>query len=159
MVESQRTDVQLRQIAARPGFALGAYGPVALSVWDSEPTLEDARGSTRLLGELAKRHERIGLLAVLGTSCSVPDDEVRSELRRGVTAVAGSVGAVANLVEGLGFRSAALRGVLTSMVLMIRPGYPQKIFGELEPAAAFLAWHLDGVEPRDLRSALRALRD
>lgn len=150
--------MQLTRIEHRPGFSLGSYGPVAISVWDTEPTLQDAQQATRLLGELARKYPKIGLLAVLGTRCSVPDEEVRAELRRGVSAVADNVGAVANLVEGLGFRSAALRGVLTSMVLIIRPGYPQKIFGELAPAAGFLSWHLEAVGDPGLQHALEMLR-
>jgi hypothetical protein len=48
---------------------------------------------------------------------------------------------LAYLVEGTGFKSAAVRAILVGLGLLHRKGYPTKVFVELDSA---LAWLLPG---------------
>jgi len=46
--------------------------------------------------------------------------------------------AAATVVEGTGFRAAAVRTALASMFLIARPSFPHKVFGDLMESAEWL---------------------
>jgi len=151
--------MELETVWQTTGFRLGELGPVAISVWDAEPKLEHATRSVTLLRKVARSHDGIVLLAVLASDCALPNEAVRSALARGLTEIGGNVAAVANVVEGGGFRAAALRGVVTSLALVMRPRYPQRVFESVPPACAFLGAHLPTPEVgRALVAAVSQLR-
>ena len=140
-------------------FRLGACGPIAVSVWQSAPQIEHARSSVALLTRLSRAHGEIGLLAILAEGCALPDEAVRATLAEGLVRVEGCIAGVANVVEGQGFRAAALRGALTSLALLVGARYPQKVFGDVTAAAAFLTERAPGwPSALELSRAVGALR-
>ncbi|MBX3274639.1 MAG: hypothetical protein KF729_30515 [Sandaracinaceae bacterium] len=140
-------------------FRLGACGPIAVSVWQSAPRIEHAQASVALLQRLSRAHGKIGLLAILAEGCALPDEAVRATLGEGLVRVESHIAGVANVVEGQGFRAAALRGALTSLALLVGARYPQKVFGDVGAAAAFLADRAPGWPGgRELARAVDGLR-
>ena len=70
--------VTVERIERSDAFALGAIGPVAVSVWEAAPTVAHAEASVALLRRLSREHDGIALLAILGDGCALPDDRVRA---------------------------------------------------------------------------------
>ena len=136
-------DHELRWLSVTPGLASAAFGPLAISVWTSAPTLEHASTAATLLASLGKVQPKLLVLAVLGPNTPPPDGAVREILAHQLTRLGAQIAAVANVVEGQGFRAATMRAVLTGMVLVIRPTYPQRACATIEEAAGFLAERSD----------------
>ena len=151
--------MEIKRISITPGFSLGSLGPLAISVWESDPRVEDALQAVQLLRNLAQTHPRIQVLAVLGADCRLPREQVREILGEGPKSLGSQVAAVAHVIEGEGFRGAALRGVLTGMGMVIRARYPQEAFRDIPSAAVFLAREGDLRAPSIVRgvAALRSV--
>jgi hypothetical protein len=67
--------------------------------------------------------------------------------------------AVVQVVEGQGFRAAAIRGVLIGMGLVIRPKHPEKVCQTVGEGAQFLCQYSDGrLLPHDVVRAVAELR-
>lgn len=122
-----------------PGFGVAAVGRLAIVVFDRTPSAHDAQAMGALLVEVARTHPTLNILSVVGTSCGVPSAEVREQLMRDVKAVQRYIGAVATVIEGAGFRGAAVRGAVTGMTVVLRPSYPVKTFATVLEAAEFLS--------------------
>lgn len=144
------------------GFGCGSVGPLAISVWDEPPTERHARHAAELLSEVGARHSGVLVLAVVGESTPPPNNEVREILGVAMSRLvkAGKVLAASQVVEGQGFRAAAIRGVLIGMGIVIRPQHPEKVFATVLEAATFLAEKSDGqVSSRDIIRAVDAIRE
>jgi hypothetical protein len=152
--------VQANQVVVGPEFRLGHVGPLAVSVWNGRATGAQVDRALALIRELVEQNPTgVMLLAVLAKGCGIPDEEARSKLTAGLTRVRTHVRAVANVVEGQGFGGAALRGALTSIGLVIRPPYPQKVTASVSEAAAFLQQHADGrLRAMDIVDGVAAIR-
>jgi hypothetical protein len=136
--------MKLELVHRSPGFASGAYGPLAISVWDDAPSREHAMNAASLLDSVARAHKEVLLLAVVGPDCPPPESAVREILAAELRRLSKQIVASANLVEGQGFRAAALRSVLTGMALLVRPPYPQKICATMTEASEFLVGYSGG---------------
>lgn len=81
-----------------------------------------------------------GSLVVINSDCPPPSDEARryikSELARS------SMVAAAQVVEGTGFRGAAMRAVLSMLQLTSRAPYPMSVFSGVPEGAAWLCMEL-----------------
>lgn len=120
------------------GFAVGALGRVAIAVFDRAPSVAEAQALAKVLSGVARTHQAVNILSVVGGECKLPEAAVRDQLIRDVKAVQGQIGYVATAIEGDGFGAAALRGAVTGMTLMLRPSYPTKVFASIHAAAEFV---------------------
>lgn len=136
--------MKLESVISGPGFASGVYGPVLISVWDSAATVEQARSASSLLAALGRTEDHILMMAVLGPSCPPPDNAVRDIFAAEINRLGGRITAVANIVEGQGFRAAAMRAVLTGLTLVIRSSQQQRACATVDEGAHFLAEHSQG---------------
>jgi hypothetical protein len=149
--------MKLEHVKRADGFAGGAFGPLAISVWEKTPTIAWAQLAASVLGEVARQHPEILVMAILAPGCPSPDGAVRDIISRELQRYPKQIKAVANVVEGEGFGAAALRGALTGMSLVLRPGYPAKAFSTVREAAEFLG--ADGtLRPSVIRDAAAQLR-
>jgi hypothetical protein len=82
-----------------------------------------------------------GHLLVIRSDVPPPSDEVRAYIKRELSR--SSMLAAAQVVEGTGFRGAAMRSVLTMIQLAIRPRYSMKIFDNVKTGATWLAEELE----------------
>lgn len=98
----------------------------------------------RIIEELAAlatvSHCGTGALLVIRSDVAPPSDEARAYIRRELSR--SSMLAAAQVVEGTGFRGAAMRSVLSMLQLAVRPSYSMKIFDAIGPATLWLATEL-----------------
>jgi hypothetical protein len=151
--------MKLDNVTRGRGFASGAFGPLAISIWDAPPRIEDARVAADLLATLARREPRMLVMAVLGPDTPPPESAVRDTLAKKLAEIGDKVRCVANVVEGQGFRAATMRAVLTGMVLVIRPKYPQMACATIMEGSHFVAEQSElRLDPLTLANAVRELR-
>jgi hypothetical protein len=139
------------------GFFAAALGPLAIAIFDRATTDEDVDALARLLGQMARAQPSIAVLSVIGSDCTVPDAKVRNRLTSEVKNVQKQLIAAATVIEGSGFRAAALRGAVTGMTLFLRASYPAKTFATVRDAAGFLAG-IAPVDAKDITNAVEQLR-
>jgi hypothetical protein len=91
---------------------------------------------------------RTGALLVINSSCPPPTEEARSYIRAELAR--SSMVAAAQVVEGTGFRGAAMRAVLSVLQLALRAPYPMMISSTVEEGASWLCKELQtrvGIAP------------
>jgi hypothetical protein len=139
------------------GFCAAALGPLAIAIFDRATTEQDAEAVARLLAQMARAHPSIAMLSVVGSDCTLPDAKVRNRLTSEVKNIQKQLIAAVTVIEGSGFRAAAMRGAVTGMTLLLRASYPAKTFATVRDAAEFLA----GIAPldaKDITNAIEQLR-
>jgi hypothetical protein len=139
------------------GFCAAALGPLAIAIFDRATTEQDAEVVARLLAQVARTHPTLAMLSIIGSDCTVPDANVRNRLTSEVKNIQKQLIAAATVIEGSGFRAAAVRGAVTGMTLLLRASYPAKTFATVRDAGEFLA----GIAPlraEDITNAVEKLR-
>jgi hypothetical protein len=139
------------------GFCAAALGPLAIAIFDRATTDEDADAVARLLELTARVQPRIAMLSVVGSDCTVPEARVRNRITSEVKSIQKQLIASATVIEGSGFRAAALRGAVTGMTLLLRASYPAKTFATVYDAAGFLA-EIATLDANDIMNAVEQLR-
>jgi len=81
-----------------------------------------------------------GALLVINSDCKPPSEEARTYIR--MELAKSSMVAAAQVVEGTGFRGAAMRAVLSVLQLASRARYPMEIFSGVEEGAHWLSGEL-----------------
>jgi hypothetical protein len=104
--------------------------------------------------------EGVGLITIVEPGAPLPSAEVRQGAARVLTEVAPYVRYSAVVFEGTGFRAAAVRGVVTSMIMLGRPSYPHRVFGSVTEACNWFqrSFGIEQVDARMLESAIAELR-
>ncbi|MEP7124295.1 MAG: hypothetical protein ABJE95_25430 [Byssovorax sp.] len=72
--------------------------------------------------------QRLLEIVLFDRDAPIPDADIRAVLDSGVAVVGQYYLAVASIFEGSGFRGAIIRGVLTSLSLLSRTEFPQRVF-------------------------------
>lgn len=141
------------------GWAVGFTGPVLLQIWRDHTPKEGAQAAVSLAGDLGHSEApRIGTLIVVADGSPLPSSEVRALLSNLPTELGRGVG-VALAYEGNGFRAAAVRAVLSGIMLLSRHRVPHDVFPSVERAAAWLAPKIGGgLSTTALAQAVHALR-
>lgn len=148
---------------ADEGCAFGALGSVLLTAMRRPPTGAQMRELRR---HVAHHHREFGgkirafsLLERDAISIQVPS-EVREETTSQMRDFPG-LGTVV-VVEGSGFRPAAMRALLSGIHLVLRPPYPFTICSTVDAGARWAAArgdpHGEHLGPADLSAALEATR-
>ena len=141
------------------GFACGAEGPLAISVWAAPPTTEHAEAAVRLLATLARTQKRVLIVAVLGPGTQHPSGAAREMLSGQLAKMGGQIAAAASVFETEGFRAATLRAVVTGILFVVRPGYPQRACANIGDAAVWLSEHAEGrMDAARIDTAIRGVR-
>lgn len=100
-----------------------------------------------------------GALLVVNSDCPPPDEAARNVIRAELART--SMLAAAQVVEGTGFRGAAMRAVLSVLQLALRPPFPMQITGNLNEGASWLCKELAARAGRapDATSVIQAVRE
>jgi hypothetical protein len=152
--------MELQYVRKSPGFVAGAFGPLVVSVWDATPTEEHARHAVSVLSQVARVERRMLVVAIVGRDTPPPDSVVRDLVAKEMARVSPNVAGMAQVIEGLGFRAATMRAVLTGMGIVIKPSYPQKVCLTVDEAGDFLFGHSDGrLTAQAIVRAVRQMRD
>jgi hypothetical protein len=139
------------------GFCAAALGPLAIAIFDRATTEQDATAVAHLLGKISLAHPSIAILSIVGRDCTVPDASVRNRLTSEVKNIQRQLVAAATVIEGTGFRAAAMRGAVTGMTLLLRAPHPAKTFATVLDAAAFLG-QIAALDARGIAKAVDQLR-
>lgn len=120
-------------------LAVARIGDVIVIDWRRTPSLASAermdRAFARAIADLAGTPAVV--MPVVRASNRAPDGEVRNAIARTVERQNLAVSRVAYVVLGSGFQSAALRAVITGLMLTARPTHTTKVFPSIADA---LAW-------------------
>jgi hypothetical protein len=144
-------------------YVLASWQQVFAVVWRRDTTLDAARALERECRKFALKHPGgIGLLTIVSERAPMPASPVRQAvadfLGQGSTYIRGS----AVLMEGTGFRAAAVRSVVTGLTMLAKQAYPHRVCS-VPDAVSLLAHNLPGangraVNPAALRAAIDELR-
>ncbi|HEY4016703.1 MAG TPA: hypothetical protein VGM06_25380 [Polyangiaceae bacterium] len=150
---------ELRRLAADANHSIASFGPLLLSVWKRETTVEALQGMEQLIPGIAQEapEGRVGLFVVVEPHASMPSSEARAELSR--IRRTSAIGLTALVFEGDGFAAALVRGVTTSLNLLERGRTRTHIFANVSSAAAWIATaHVAYGGGAELEAATKALR-
>ncbi|MET0791245.1 MAG: hypothetical protein ABW061_06955 [Polyangiaceae bacterium] len=108
-------------------FSISAPNPHYLEVW------------TRTV-DLVLDQFQAGLLVItiIDRLAQAPDDVSKANIRNTVTRHSAQINAFAYVVEGEGFRSAAMRSAISLISMAARYPFPQKVFGRPEDAVPWM---------------------
>lgn len=119
---------------------------VAVAIWRRTMEPGAARSAHEALRDVAKRHPGEALYVnVIRAGVAPPNDEVRRELVAMVRSGAGALRGAAILAQGNAFVGSLVRSVVAGMVMISRPAFPMKVFGEAAEAAEWLGSLAGGV--------------
>ncbi len=109
-------------------------------VWKRETTAEGVAALNDAYREQATRYPSgVYLLTIVEKGAPMPSTEQREAVAVFLRSGIGRTRMSAVVIEGTGFRSAAVRSVVTGLAMLVRLSYPHEIFASLERAAKWLA--------------------
>ncbi|HEX5655622.1 MAG TPA: hypothetical protein VFX59_00435 [Polyangiales bacterium] len=108
-------------------------------VWKRETTAEGVEALAHAYREQATRYPSgVYLLTIVEKDAPMPSTEQREAVAVFLRAGSGRTRMSAVVIEGTGFRAAAVRSVVTGLAMLVRLPYPHEIFGSLDQAAKWL---------------------
>ncbi|WP_437573812.1 serine/threonine protein kinase [Sorangium sp. So ce887] len=134
-------------------YILASWRQIFCVIWRQETTYEGVRRLHDGCRRFAKQHPRgIGLLTIVESGASSPPAPVREALSFFLADASAYIRCSAVVVEGAGFRAAAVRSVVTGLSLVARQRYPHRVcdlrkaglmFADILPAATGLDVSVD----------------
>ncbi len=133
------------------------WNNVACAVFKRETTLGGVRTIQRAYDDLAARFPSgVFMVTIVEDGAPMPVVEVRDALAKFLASGAGRTTMSAVIHEGVGFRAAAVRAVVTGLAMVARLPYPHKVFGTPTDAAR---WFSLGDPPLDADDFVAAVAD
>ncbi len=114
----------------------GTWHNVFINAWKENPDLSTINQTEKIMKDFASSQPTgIGLFSIIKQKATIPKSEVRSMMAKVFknTKVIGSV----SIVEGKGFRAAAVLGFLSSLTLLARHPFPHKAFDSVNEASSW----------------------
>lgn len=143
-------------------YAIASLNEIVAIVWLHETTLEGIQSSNALVAEVARHYPRgIALLTIISEVAPMPSSEARKALAE-LMSTPRRIRCSAVIMEGTGFRAAAVRSVVTGLTLLSHHEYPHRIC-DVEGAVKMYTDVMPGVTGRSwdsdtIRSAINELR-
>jgi hypothetical protein len=138
------TDERLRRepsaqiIDRTPDHVLASWRDILLVVWRRQTTLGAVHTMGVSLGVLARRvGHPVDLVIVAEQTAAAPDADVRRPIAQVLKAA--PIARCAVVLEGDGFRAAALRAFATGVGMLACPPFPYRPFAHVVDAASWLA--------------------
>jgi hypothetical protein len=104
-----------------------------------EPTTGYIEDWVKTIGLLAREYPRsVASIIIIDGSAKPPGEEIRNVIKASISKAAPNIRALAQVVEGSGFTSAAKRSALSFITLVARFPCPVKIFGTRREAAYWI---------------------
>jgi hypothetical protein len=150
-------------------FDISDSPPVPVIIWRDLFVLVD-KGSAKVsdypilermvLDQSTRYPEGLGCIVIIPATASPPPDDVRQAIKDVLTRLAPKLRCLCWVVEGSGFRAAAVRGALTGLRMFSRPPYPTNVAGSM---GAGISWALPQVTPglnrrADVQTALEVIQ-
>lgn len=110
----------------------GWWRDVHFVFWHAETRLATVHALRDELARLvAERPDGLAVFGLIAPGVALPSGDARAEMARILRDHASSIRASCVVVEGSGFRAAAVRSVLTGISFVVRPGYPHRVTDSL----------------------------
>lgn len=107
---------------------LASWQQIFAVVWRQDTTLAGARALHRECGQFATTHPRgMGLLTIVSAKAPMPASPVRQAVADFLAQGSTSIKCSAVLMEGTGFRAAAVRSVVTGLTMLAKQAYPHRV--------------------------------
>ncbi len=145
---------------------LATWRSIVIPVIGSEPlSAPSARAQARALEAHAKvvGKGKLGEVTLIARDAPLPDADARAAFEAAVPTIAPYYACVSAVFEGTGFRAALVRGFITSLQILSRSKFPQKVFSSVDECAAWLfsfrkAMELPVSEAAEIAAAVRTVR-
>ena len=148
---------KLEMFAKASGYGLAFHGPVLIQLWQEGTPDQGAMKAVEAAEALSRQqHTKVGSLIIVTEHASLPSPRARSILAD-LPSRLGRASGVALVREGEGFRSAAVRAVMTGIMMFSREPVPHQIFASIDDAIAWLCGLVDA-SPGPLAESLATLR-
>jgi hypothetical protein len=136
---SRGPSTTLRVLSLETSHIVVARGHAVVAIWRRPMDLASARAAHAALREVAKRHpgEAVYVNVIRG-AVPPPSDDVRRELVAMVRTGAGVFRGAAVIALGNAFVGSLVRSVVSGMVMVARPAFPMKVFGEVTEATDWI---------------------
>ena len=151
---------ELRWISGDAAHAVAVYHSVLVTIWSGEmraPVVREAAAEAARLGRLHTGETSFLNMITRGTPA--PSEAVRAEFQRMIKEGPGKLRCAAIVAEVSGFQGSVVRGVVTGLMMVVRPAFPMKVHGSVAEAAAWIAAQAAGSVTADgLAAAVTAVR-
>lgn len=141
---------------------LASWQQIFAVVWRQDTTLEGAQALNRECLAFATKHPRgIGLLTIVSAKAPMPTSPVRRVVADFLAQGSTYIKCSAVLMEGTGFRAAAVRSVVTGLTVLAKQAYPHRVCSVPDAVTMFtnaLVASGPPVNPTALRAAIDELR-
>ena len=122
-----------------PEFTFGRVADIAIIRWWLSPTVASAAEMDRVMTRLLRdARGPVVVMPMMDTSLAGPAADARDALEAVIQKHELAVQRVAYVIVGTGFQSAALRAVITGMLLSRRPLHPTHVYATVAAAVAAL---------------------
>jgi len=162
LAESEIVSSTWNVVTKTHDYALATWNEIAALVWRHDTTLEGIQNSNTLVADVARQHPKgIALLTLISEVAPMPSSEARKTLAELMSSNR-FIRCSAVIMEGTGFRAAAVRSVVTGLTLLSRHEFPHRIcdvegavkmYTDVMPRVTGRAWDPDAV-----RRAINDLR-
>jgi hypothetical protein len=117
------------------------WGPIFLTVWKKVTRPDYARSIQFAVRDLAHSvpNQRVACLTIIEEKVELPNAESRTAVANIFRFNLEHIVCSANVMEGEGFRAAAVRGVVTGITLVARQPFPNHVFSSVTQAARWIA--------------------
>ncbi len=159
-MDGAKSDVQL--IYSSVDLDIGTWGDIIVTVFKrSGERSAIGRAASELLRFAIPRPRGVVMITIIKETAEFPSPETHklmSNTMKNVTVLAS-----ATIMEGRGFRAAAVRGAISTLELILARGYPQKVFSRVEEANVWLCVTMSNtkhnwkITPNQLESAIKEL--
>jgi len=162
MNDANLSDWTPRLVHCDSDYALGHSGRIFAVIWREQTTVAGAEHLARAYQEFVKTGERYGLVTIIEADAPLPESDARDAVAEFLNGISETCVVSSVIFEGAGFRSAAVRAVVTGLTMLARQAYPHRVFGSVEEAAP---WYVERAPAEwrlttdRYRSTVRGIRD
>ena len=158
---STLTVAPARVDAVSPDHCLARWNQFYIIIWRVHTTMAGIRILARTFEDFrASFPDGVGLITIVEPGAPLPPTEARQALGQLLGEASGSIRYSAVVYEGGGFRASAVRGVVSSLILLARPPFPHRVFATTTEACAWFqrSFGPDEVPGKQLEAAIGDLR-
>jgi hypothetical protein len=132
---------RVKVVYSDEGCAFSIWRNVMIAYFREPATVERMRGFRQTQRELARQPDPVGCVIVSGLHSSAKMDLTEDTRRAIIDAIKAYEDrdlCVSVVIEVRGFLGTTVRALIAGLILLSRPKYPMKIFGEHEDGARWL---------------------
>jgi hypothetical protein len=132
-------DAKVEIVQVSDGIVVAQVGSVCVALWRKKPTPERFEIQRSFLeAAVAKQPGKVVFMCLVEAGTEPPDDNVRKASSAMISGHGSKLKAVACVIEGMGFKAAISRTVLSGIQFLIRSPSPIKYFEAIGSGGAWL---------------------